>query len=67
MIFQEEDLVRIRLKKERFPLGSFVKLKARANGPFRIIKKINENAYKIDLPGDYNISTTFNVAILTLY
>jgi hypothetical protein len=33
----------------------------RANGPFWIIEKVNDNAYKVDLPDDYNLSITFNV------
>jgi hypothetical protein len=37
------------------------------NGPFWIIKKVNDNAYKVDLLSDYNISTTFNVNDLTPY
>lgn len=27
--------------------------------------RINDNAYKLDFPGDYNISTTFNVTDLS--
>ena len=26
-----------------------------------MLERINDNAYKIDLPREYNISTTFNV------
>ena len=39
----------------------------RADGPFRIIEKVNDNAYKVDLLGDYNVSATFNVKDLTPY
>jgi hypothetical protein len=39
----------------------------RADGPFRIIGKVNDNTYKVDLPGDYNVSATFNVKYLTSY
>jgi hypothetical protein len=39
----------------------------RADGPFRIIEKVNDNAYKVDLPGNYNVSATFNVKDLTPY
>jgi hypothetical protein len=28
---------------------------------------VNDNAYKVDLPGDYNVSATFNVKDLTSY
>ncbi|GJY22045.1 RNA-directed DNA polymerase [Tanacetum coccineum] len=45
----------------------FGKLKPRGDGPFRVLKKINDNAYKIELPGHYNVSATFNVADLSPY
>nr|GEZ98373.1 reverse transcriptase domain-containing protein [Tanacetum cinerariifolium] len=43
------------------------KLKLRGDGPLRVLKKINDNAYKIELPSHYNVSVTFNVADLSLY
>nr|GFC19026.1 reverse transcriptase domain-containing protein [Tanacetum cinerariifolium] len=52
---------------ERFLRGRFGKLKPRANGPFKVLKRINDNAYKIKLPGHYNVSATFNVGDLTPY
>nr|GEX38191.1 reverse transcriptase domain-containing protein [Tanacetum cinerariifolium] len=45
----------------------FRKLKPREDGPFCVLKKINDNTYKIELPGHYNISATFNVADLSPY
>ena len=30
-----------------------------------MLERINDNAYKIDLPGEYQVSATFNVADLS--
>ena len=30
-----------------------------------MLQRINNNAYKIDLPGEYNVSATFNVTDLS--
>jgi hypothetical protein len=65
VVYQVGDLVWIHLSKERFPKGRAGKLKPRAHGPFRVLERINDNAYKIELPGHYNVSATFNVADLT--
>ena len=35
------------------------------DGPFQVLKLINDNAYKLDLPGEYNVSATFNVTDLS--
>ncbi|GJR42971.1 RNA-directed DNA polymerase [Tanacetum coccineum] len=48
-------------------LGRFAKLHSRADGPFRILKKSNDNAYKVELPGHYGVSDTFNVVELSPY
>jgi len=39
----------------------------RVNGPFEILERVNDNAYKVNLPGDYGVSATFNVADLSPY
>ena len=39
----------------------------RSEGPFEILEQVGPNAYKVDLPGDYGISATFNVADLRPY
>ena len=57
----------IHLRKERFLRGKHEKLKPRADGSFKVIKHIEDNAYKIELPGNYGVSATFNVADLSPY
>jgi hypothetical protein len=65
--FAPGDLVWVHLRKERFPSKRRSKLNPRSDGPFKIVEKINNNAYKIDLPGDYGVSATFNVSDLSPY
>ena len=47
--YEVGDLVMILLRKGRFPPGVYHKLKNRKLGPCRIIKKINANAYVLEL------------------
>ncbi|KAK1663819.1 hypothetical protein QYE76_051978 [Lolium multiflorum] len=47
-VFEEGDLVWIHLRKERQERNS--KLKPRGDGPFKVLKCINNNAYVIDIP-----------------
>jgi hypothetical protein len=61
------DLVCLHLRKERFPEMRKSKLMSRAAGPYTIIKKINDNAYKLELPPEFGVSPTFNIADLTPY
>ena len=50
--------------KERFPIQRESKLHPRGDGPFQIMPKVNDNAYKLDLHREYNVSATFNVSNL---
>ena len=59
--FEVGELVRVPLHKDRFPPGKFGKLKPRVDGPFKIIEKIGENAYKLQLLDEYEIPPMFNV------
>ena len=65
--FEPGDFVWVHLRKEHFPEKHKSELMPRGDGPFRVLERINDNAYKIDLPDDYGVSTTFNVADLTPY
>jgi hypothetical protein len=50
------------LRKDRFPQRRKSKLSPQGDDPFQVLGKINDNAYKIELPPEYsNVSTTFNV------
>jgi hypothetical protein len=48
--------------KEWFP-----KVTASWCGPFQVLERINDNAYKVNIPSEYGISATFNVAEITLF
>ena len=38
------------------------KLTPHAGGPFKVLEKINDNAYKLELPADFGVSRSFNIA-----
>ena len=66
--FQVGDYVMIRIQPEQFPSGTIKKLQARsAIGPFKVLKRMGLNAYAIDLPHDYGISSSFNIEDLVAY
>jgi len=65
--FQPRDLVWIHMRKERFPSKCKSKIMPRSEGPYEVLEQVGPNAYKVDLPGDYGISATFNMADLRPY
>jgi len=67
VVFEPDDWVWVHFRKERFLSQKKSKLMPRGDGPFQMLAKINDNAYKIDLLGEYNVNNTFNVSDLSLY
>ncbi|KAL4386416.1 hypothetical protein GQ457_09G017760 [Hibiscus cannabinus] len=65
--FDVGDWVWVHFRKERFPAQRRLKILPRGDGPFQVLEKVNDNAYKLDLPGDYIVSATFNVSDLSPY
>jgi hypothetical protein len=65
IVFEQGDLVWVHLRNDRFPVQCKNKLQPRADGPFKVLRKINVDAYEIDLPSTYGASTSFNVADLS--
>jgi hypothetical protein len=55
------DLVWLHLRKDQFTKLRKSKLMPRADGPLKIIEKINDNAYKLELPPNFEVSPTFNI------
>jgi hypothetical protein len=37
------------------------------DGTFQTLEKINDNAYKVNLPSDYSVNVTFNIFFISLY
>jgi len=50
--------------KERFPAHRKSKIQPQIDGSFQILERIND---KVDLPGEYCVSATFNVSDLTMF
>ena len=50
IILEEGDLVWLHLRKDRFPTQRKSKLSPRGDAPFQVLKRVNSNAYKLDLP-----------------
>ena len=67
VVFEPGDWVWVHMHKERFPAQRRSKLLLRDDGPVQVLEHINDNAYKLDLRNEYNVSATFNVTNLSLF
>ncbi|CAA6674368.1 unnamed protein product [Spirodela intermedia] len=54
----------VRMRPERYAPGSATKLHTRSANLFRVLSWIGENAYVVNIPPLWGISSTFNVADL---
>jgi hypothetical protein len=61
------DLVWLHLQKERFSDLRKSKLMSHADGPFKILEKINNNTYKLELTPEFGVSPIFNILDLRPY
>jgi hypothetical protein len=57
----------VHLRKDRFSNLRKSKLMPRAAGPYKVLLKINDNAYTLELPLDFGVSPTFNILDLKPY
>jgi len=62
---KDEDKKKVqKINKDSFPKKSKYKLSPRGDGPFKVLKRVNDNAYRLEFPEGYDMHATFNVADL---
>jgi hypothetical protein len=68
VLLEPGDLVWVHFPKDHFPHLQRSNLLPRGAGPYKVLSKINDNAYTIDLPTDkFGVSNSFSVANLIPY
>jgi hypothetical protein len=67
--FQPGDMVWVHLRKDGFPLMRRSKLKPHGAGPYKVLAKINDNAYSIYIPiAEFcGVRNSFNIVDLSPY
>ena len=67
VIFEVGDQVWAFPTKDRMPAHVYNKLKAKKIGPLTVLERINDNAYRLQLPANINTSDVFNVRYLSRF
>jgi hypothetical protein len=65
--FEVGDQVLAHFKKERFPRGTYNKLRMKKIGPCNILRKFDATAYEIKFPDDVSILPIFNISYMYPY
>ena len=57
----------VHLRPKIFHPSTYQKLQTKKTGPFRLLKRLGENAYLLELPSNLHFSPIFNVEDLCIY
>ncbi|WMV30237.1 hypothetical protein MTR67_023622 [Solanum verrucosum] len=63
IVFEPDDWVWVLFRNEQIPTHRKTKLMPRNDGPFPVIERLNDNAYKVALPPKYQVHNTFNAMV----
>jgi len=55
------------IRKEIFPTHRRSKLQPKVDGSFHVLEWINDNTYKMNLSGEYDVIATSNISNLSLF
>jgi len=66
-LFKQGDMIMVYLMRERIPAETYNNVKPKKYGSFKIVNKISDNSFVVDLSSDMVMSKIFNVADLREY
>ncbi|XP_037497853.1 uncharacterized protein LOC119371562 [Jatropha curcas] len=64
-VFKPGDWVWVHFRKEKFPSQRKIKFDKHGDRALQVLEHIDDNTYKIDLPGKYDVSIAFNISNLS--